>query len=170
MRQSVSAFDVKAAREIWTEMLKQCEAGKLVFLDESGVNTDLSRRYGRAIGGERSVDKVPLNTPENTTILSSVRLNGETAYTIYNGGTTREKFLDYLKNVLIPTLHTGDIVIMDNMRTHHVKEVRTLLQEAGLKLLYLPAYSPDLNPIENMWSKIKAILRKLKIETAEKSV
>ena len=131
-------------------MLKQCEADKLVFLDESGVNTDLSRRYGRAIGGERSVDKVPLNTPENTTILSSVKLNGETAYTIYNGGTTREKFLDYLKNVLIPTLHTGDIVIMDNMRTHHIKEVRTLLQEAGIELLYLPAYSPDLNPIENM--------------------
>ena len=158
-------FDVKAAREAWTEMLKQCEADKLVFLDESGVNTDLSRRYGRAIGGERSVDKVPLNTPENTTILSSVRLNGETAYTIYNGGTTREKFLDYLKNVLIPTLHTGDIVVMDNMRTHHVKEVQTLLQEAGMKLLYLPAYSPDLNPIENMWSKIKAILRKLKIRS-----
>ena len=139
--------------------LKQSEADKLVFLDKSGVNTDLSRRYGRAIGGERSVDKVPLNTPENTTIPSSVRPNGETAYTIYNGGTTREKFLDYLKNVLIPTLHTGDIVVMDNMRTHHVKEVRTLLQEAGLKLLYLPACSPDLNPIENMWSKIKAILR-----------
>ncbi len=78
-------------------------------------------------------------------------------------GTTREKFLDYLKNTLIPTLHEGDIVIMDNMRTHHVKEVQTLLQRAGMKLLYLPAYSPDLNPIENMWSKIKAILRKLKI-------
>ena len=86
-------------------MITQCEADKLVFLDESGVNTDLSRRYGRAIGGERSVDKTPLNTPANTTILSSVRRNGETAYTIYSGGTTREKFLDYLKNTLIPTLH-----------------------------------------------------------------
>ena len=94
-------------------MIAQCEADKLVFLDESGVNTDLSRRYGRAIGGERSVDKTPLNTPANTTILSSVRRNGETAYTIYSGGTTREKFLDYLKNTLIPTLHEGDIVIMD---------------------------------------------------------
>jgi len=156
-------FDVVAAREAWSEMITQCEADKLVFLDESGVNTDLSRRYGRAIGGERSVDKTPLNTPANTTILSFVRRNGETAYTIYSGGTTREKFLDYLKNTLIPTLHQGDIVIMDNMRTHHVKEVRTLLQGAGMKLLYLPAYSPDLNPIENMWSKIKAILRKLKI-------
>ena len=162
-QQSVSAFDVVTARADWSEMIKRCEADKLVFLDESGVNTDMSRRYGRAIGGERSVDKAPLNTPANTTILSSIRLNGETAYTIYSGGTTRDKFLDYLRNTLIPTLHEGDIVIMDNMRTHHVKEVQTLLQGAGMKLLYLPAYSPDLNPIENMWSKIKAILRKLKI-------
>ncbi|NBK80611.1 IS630 family transposase [bacterium D16-76] len=167
-RQSGSVFDVVAAREAWSEMITQCEADKLVFLDESGVNTDLSRRYGRAIGGERSVDKTPLNTPANTTILSSVRLNGETAYTIYSGGTTREKFLDYLKNTLIPTLHQGDIVIMDNMRTHHVKEVQTPLRGAGMKSLYLPAYSPDLNPIENMWSKIKAILRKLKIRLLPK--
>ena len=144
-------------------MIKKCEADKLVFLDESGVNTDMSRRYGRAIGGKRSVDKAPLNTPANTTILSSVKLNGETAYTVYSGGTTGKKFLDYLRNTLIPTLHKGDIVVMDNMRTHHVKEVRMLLQEAGMKLLYLPTYSPDLNPIENMWSKIKAILRMLKI-------
>ena len=111
------------------------------------------------------MDKVPLNTPTNTTILSSIRLNGETAYTTYSGGTTRAKFLDYLKNVLIPTLHKGDIVVMDNMRTHHIKEVQLLLQDADVKLLYLPAYSPDLNPIENMWSKIKAILRKMKIRS-----
>jgi transposase len=156
-------FDVVAAREAWSEMTARCEADKLVFWDESGVTIDLSRRYGRAFGGERSVDKTPLNTPANTTILSSVRHNGETAYTIYSGGTTREKFLDYLKNTLIPTLHKGDIVIMDNMCTHPVKEVQTLLQGAGMKLRYLPAYSPDLDPIENMWSKIKAILRKLKI-------
>ena len=100
-RQNGSVFDVVAIREAWSEMITQCEAGKLVFLDESGVNTDLSRRYGWAIGGERSVDKTPLNTPANTTILSSIRRNGETAYTIYSGGTTREKFLDYLKEALI---------------------------------------------------------------------
>ncbi len=156
-------FDVVAVRKAWSETITQCEADRLVFRPESGVNTDLSRRYGRAIGGDQSVGKTPLHTPANTTILSSIRLNGETAYTIYRGGTTCEKFPDYLKNTLIPTLHEGDIVIMDNMRTHHVKEVQTLLQRAGMKLLYLPAYSPDLNPIENMWSKIKAILRKLKI-------
>ena len=106
-----------------------------------------------------------VSTPKNTTILSSVRLNGETAYTIYNGGMSRKNFLDYLKNLLIPTLNRGDIVIMENMCIHHVKGVWTIFQEAGMKLLYLPAYSLDLNPIENMWSKIKATLRKLKIRS-----
>lgn len=145
--------------------MSQCDPDRLVFLDESSVNTNMSRRYGRAQGGERAVDHVPLNTPANTTVLSSIRLNGETAYTTYSGGTTREKFLDYLKNVLLPTLRRDDVVVMDNMRTHHVKEVKELFQEARIKLLYLPAYSPDLNPIEKMWSKLKSILRKLKIRS-----
>ena len=145
--------------------MSQCDPDRLVFLDESSVNTNMSRRYGRAQGGERAVDHVPLNTPVNTTVLSSIRLNGETAYTTYSGGTTREKFLDYLRNVLLPTLRRDDVVVMDNMRTHHVKEVKELFQEARIKLLYLPAYSPDLNPIEKMWSKLKSILRKLKIRS-----
>ena len=156
-------FDVVAAREAWSEMIAQGEADRLVFPDESGVNTDLDRRYAKGIGGERSVDKTPLNTPANTTIFSSVRRNGETACTVYSGGTTREKFLDDLRNTLIPMLHERDTVVMDHMRTHHVKESQTLLLGAGMKLLYLPAYSPDLNPIEHMRSKIKAVLRKLKI-------
>ena len=103
-------FNVVAAGEAWSEMIAQCEADKLVFPDESGVNTDLSLCYGRAIGGERSVDKTPLNTPANTT----VRRNGETACTVYSGGTTREKFLDDLRNTLIPMLHEMDTVVMDN--------------------------------------------------------
>jgi len=77
-------FDVVAVRKAWSEMITQCEADRLVFLMESGVNTDLNRRYGRAIGGDQSVGKTPLNTPANTTILSSVRLNDGTAYTIYS--------------------------------------------------------------------------------------
>ncbi len=93
---------------------------------------------------------VPRSTPQSTTILSSVRFNGKTAYTTYSGGTTKDKFLDYLKNVLLPTLEKDDVVVMDNMRTHHVKEVSALVRNAGIKLLYLPAYSPDLNPIEKM--------------------
>ena len=102
-----------------------------------------------------------LNVPTSQTVLASVRLNGQITYTMYPGGTSGERFLDYLKNVLIPTLHKGDIVVMDNMRSHHVKGVEEVLRAAGMIPLYLPPYSPDLNPIEMLWSKMKAILRKL---------
>ncbi|MGN1305127.1 MAG: transposase [Oscillospiraceae bacterium] len=87
-----------------------------------------------------------------------MRLNGETAYTTYIRGTTGEKFVDYLENVLLPTLEKGDVIIMDNMRSHHVKAVKDTIEKAGMILLYLPPYSPDLNPIEKMWSKIKAAM------------
>ena len=92
-----------------------------------------------------------------------MRLNGQTAYTTYSGGTTKEKFVDYLKNVLIPTLKDGDVIIMDNMRSHHVREVSQTIQKSDkcLTLLYLPPYSPDFNPIEMMWSKLKSVLRKM---------
>lgn len=113
--------------------------------------------------GTRCVDNTPLNTPINTTMVSSVRLNGETAYTSYQGGTTNGKFIDYLNNVLAPTLQEGDIVIMDNLQTHHSNAVKEALENLNIKVLYLPPYSPDFNPIEKMWSKIKSILRKLKI-------
>ena len=144
-------------------MISEADSDKLVFLDESGVNTDMTRHYGRAVGKERAVDNAPENTPTNTTILSSIRLNGETAYTTYSGGTTGERFVDYLEKVLIPTLHEDDVVIMDNMRSHHVKKVAEVLNKAKIQLLYLPPYSPDFNPIEKMWSKMKAIMRKMKI-------
>lgn len=165
MLPNVNAPDVAQKRKKWAEELPKYDKNKLVFLDESGVNTNLTRIYGRAFGGNRCVDKVPLSTPSNTTILSSVRLNGETAYTTYSGGTTSDKFIDYLRNVLAPTLHNGDIVVMDNMRTHHAKAVRAVVEELKINVIFLPPYSPDLNPIEMMWSKIKAILRKMKIRT-----
>ena len=161
--------DVKAQRKKWIENINNYDKEKLVFLDESGVNTDMARIYGRSKKGTRSVDKTPLNTPANTTILSSVRLNGETCYTTYSGGTTGKKFVDYLENMLIPTLKEGDIIVMDNMRSHHVKEVEEVISrsEKHLTLLYLPPYSPDFNPIEMMWSKIKSVLRMLKTRISD---
>jgi len=127
----------------------------------------MARRYGRGKGGRRVVDHAPLNTPQSTTILSSVRLDGEVAFTIFQGGTTGDKFLTYLKDVLIPTLHPGDIVVMDNLRTHHIQAVGELLHDAGAEALYLPAYSPDLNTIEKLWSKVKATLRKLRVRSPD---
>lgn len=113
------------------------------------------------------VDHAPLNTPKSTTILSSVRLDGEIAFTIFQGGTTGDKFPTYLKDVLIPTLRPGDIVVMDNLRTHHIQAVSELLHGAGADVLYLPPYSPDLNPIEKLWAKMKAILRKLCVRSLD---
>ena len=153
-------------RNDWVRMISEADSDKLVFLDESGVNTDMTRHYGRAVGKERVVDHAPENTPTSTTILSSIRSDGSTVYTTYQGGTTGDRFVEYLETVLIPTLHEGDIVIMDNMRSHHIKKVAEVLHKAKMHLLYLPPYSPDFNPIEKMWSKIKAVLRKLKVRSA----
>lgn len=112
------------------------------------------------------VDHVPLNTPQRLTVLSSMRWDGRTAFTTYPGGTTGERFVTYLKEVLIPALQPGDIVVMDNMRSHHVKGVEETLCAAGMIPLYLPPYSPDMNPIEMLWSKLKSILRKWGVRLA----
>jgi len=152
-------------REQWEEDLKSLDKDKVVFLDESGVNTDLTRKYGRCAGGNRCIDHAPVTTPKNTTILSSICLDGKTAYTTYQGGTTKERFIEYLKKVLAPTLEKDSIVVMDNMRTHHAKDVVKAIKKLNIKVIYLPPYSPDFNPIEKMWSKIKAILRKWKPRT-----
>ena len=112
-------------------------------------------------------DHAPLNTPKSTTILSSIRLDGTMAFTTFQGGTTADKFLNYLKEALIPTLRPGDIVVMDNLRTHHVQAAGELLRDAGAEALYLPAYSLDLNPIEKLWSKVKATFRKLRVRSPD---
>ena len=163
----MTVFDVAEKRKEWAESITPEQLEHLVFLDESGVNTDMTRRYGRARSSERCVDHAPLNTPQTTTVLSSIRFNGEKAFTTYQGGTTGDRFVAYLKDILLPTLHPGDIVVMDNLRSHHVKEVRELLEAEGMIPLYLPPYSPDLNPIEKMWSKVKAILRSWKIRSLD---
>ena len=127
-----SVPDIQTKRTQWRELEQIREKDRLVFLDESGVNIDLSRRYGRSIGQKRVIGSVPLSTPQRLTILSSVRSNGETTLTTYQGGTTGERFVTYLKDVLIPTLKPGDIVVMDNMRSHHVKSVEQTLLAAGM--------------------------------------
>ena len=100
MRRKEVVPDVREKRNEWEKKISQTDADKLVFLDESGVNINMTRHYGRAVGKKRAVD----NTPTNTTILSSIRLNGKSAYTTYQGGTTGDRFVDYLEKVLIPTI------------------------------------------------------------------
>ena len=159
--------DVKAKRTEWRRMQRMMHAASLVFLDESGVNTNLTRRYGRAKGKARVKDSTPLNTPKTTTIVSSVRLDGTTVPKFLSGAMNGSMFLEYIQQELAPSLHAGDLVIMDNLRCHKVEGVKEAIQQAGAQLLYLPPYSPDFNPIEMMWSKLKAILRKVKARTVD---
>ena len=157
--------DIKLQREKWKETIKTLDVSKLVFVDESGVNINLTRRYGRAIGKERVHDYAPLNTPKSTTMLSSIRMDGTMIHKEFSGAVNREHFLDYVTNSLTPSLHSGDIVIMDNLCTHKVDGVQQAIQSVGAQVFYLPPYSPDFNPIEMLWSKIKSILRKWKART-----
>ncbi len=154
-------------RAEWKDTIEKIPREKLVFLDESGININLVRRYGRSVGKTRVVDSAPFSKPKNITVLSAIRLDGQFALTEYEGGTTKERFLDYIENTLLPEIHEGDYVVMDNLRTHHCKKVEELIRSVGAIPLYLPPYSPDLNPIEKMWSKMKAILRKLRIRVKD---
>jgi len=140
---------------------------RLVFVDESGAKTNMTRLYGRAMAGKRAIDNTPCGHWCTTTMLSSVRLDGSTACMVVDGATNKEVFQAYVQRILLPTLKTGDIVVMDNLSAHKSQQVRELIKSVGAELWYLPAYSPDLNPIEKMWSKIKSILRTLKARTEE---
>ena len=154
--------DVKQKRELWTAQQPHMNCNSLVFLDESGINIDLTRRYGRGKGASRVWDKVPLNTPQSTTLLSSIRLDGDMICSYFQGAMTGNIFLTYVREQLVPHLRAGDIVVMDNLRAHKVYGVRQAIEGAGASLVYLPPYSPDFNPIEMLWSKLKAVLRKVK--------
>ena len=154
-------------RKDWNGLISGFKASDLVFLDESGCNTDMTRRYAYSLGGSRAVDSAPLSKPKNTTILSSIQLDGTLRYTTFSGGTTEERFKRYLETDLLPHLNGNSVLIMDNMKSHHAKAVRNLLDSSGVRCIYLPPYSPDLNPIEKLWSKVKAFLRKFKARTLD---
>lgn len=139
----------------------------LVFIDESGAKTNMVRLYGRAKKGQRCYDDAPHGHWCTTTMISSIRLDGTTACMTLDGATTSEAYREYVRQILAPELQTGDIVIFDNLRAHHDSQALDLIHAAGAMTLPLPAYSPDLNPIEKMWSKIKAFLRKAKARTQE---
>ena len=140
---------------------------RLVFIDESGAKTNMTRLYGRAIAGQRAVDDTPSGHWCTTTMISSVRLDGSTACMVVDGATTKDIFEAYVEQILLPTIKVRDIVILDNLSSHKSQRARELIESVVAELYYLPAYSPDLNPIEKMWSKIKSILRKLKARTKD---
>jgi transposase len=157
--------DIIHSRNEWKEFQNSVDPSRLVFLDESGLKTSLTRLYGRAYQGARCHDATPCGNWETVTILSSIRLNGTTESILFEGAVDRKMFDGYIKEILGPQLQPGDIVIMDNLNAHKSEIVLEVVQSYHAMVKFLPAYSPDLNPIEKMWSKLKQILRGLKPRT-----
>jgi transposase len=140
-------------------------ADQLVFVDESGASTKMARLYGRAPLGKRCVAAVPHGHWSTTTFVGALRADGMTAPMVVNGAMDGDMFVAWTSTLLVPTLSPGDIVVMDNLSSHKRAEVAELIAAAGARLLYLPPYSPDLNPIENAFAKLKALLRKAAART-----
>ena len=138
-----------------------------MFIDETGASTKMARLYGRSPYGQRCVAAFPHGHWKTTTFVGALRATGITAPMVLDGPMDGLAFEAYVTQVLVPTLGPGDIVVMDNLAPHKNPQTLALLEQAGAKALFLPAYSPDLNPIEKMWSKVKNRLRSLAARTAE---
>ena len=155
-------------RAAWRVMVaKKVEPERLVFVDEMGANTSLSVLHAWSHTGKRAYCSVPRNRGKNTTLLASMDAKGMGPTLAVEGAIDREVFEAYLEEVLAPSLRSGQIVVMDNLTAHKGDRVRELIEERGCELLYLPSYSPDLNPIEEAFSKIKGILRKAEARSRE---
>ena len=159
--------DVADARAAWKAEQPTLDASRLVFLDETGTATNMARRYGRSPRGERLNAKVPHGHWKTTTFIAGLRADGLTAPLVIDAPMNGVIFLAYIEQFLVPTLKPGDIVIMDNLPAHKVIGVREAIEAAGASLRYLPPYSPDLNPIEMVYAKLKALLRKAAERTVD---
>jgi transposase len=143
------------------------DAGRFVFLDETGLNTKMTRLYGRAPRGERLVAAVPHGHWHTTTFIAGLRQSGVIAPLVLDGPMTGAAFRAYVEQALVPALQPGDVVVMDNLAAHKVAGIEEAIALAGASLLYLPPYSPDLNPIEQLIAQLKALLRKAAARTKE---
>jgi transposase len=152
--------DILEARDAWEEWQTRCDASALVFLDETSATTDMIRRYGRAKGGSRCLDDAPGGHWKTMTFIAGLRVDGLTAPWCLDSPMGGCAFLTYVETQLCPTLKPGDIVIADHLSSHKVAGVREVIETTGASIRYWPPYSPDLNPIEQVFAKLKALLRK----------
>jgi len=151
---------VAAARERWRQDQPGFDPARLVFIDETGTSTNMARTRGRALRGTRLIGRVPHGHWKITTFLAGLRCGAITAPFVIDRPVNGAIFLAYVQQCLAPTLTAGDIVVMDNLSSHKVAGVRQAIEAAGATVRYLPPYSPDLNPIELFFAKLKALLRK----------
>ncbi len=152
---------------MWRYVAGGLDSRSLVFVDEMGTHTSLAPSYGYSPRGQRAFFKIPRNRGMNTTLLSSMSLKGMGPSMAVEGSTTKVVFEAYVEHFLAPTLRAGQVVLMDNLSAHKGERVRKLIEERGCKVRYLPPYSPDLNPIEEAFSKVKRLLRGIGARTKE---
>ena len=155
-------------RGLWRWLASRFDARRLVFVDESGFHTSLTRLYARAPRGKRAYGKVPRNRGKNTTLIAAITIEGGMGETIaVEGATDAEAFEAYVEHFLAPSLEEGQVVVLDGLGAHRTQKVRGLVERRGADLVFLPPYSPDLNPIEEAFSKIKQLVRKAGARTRE---
>ena len=159
--------DVQQKRCWWWILVRRWRVDQLVFLDETGANTKMARRYGWGWKSSRVVDQIPHGHWKTTTFVGAIRSTGLVAPTVLDGPMTGEFFLAYVQQQLIRTLNPGDVVIMDNLASHKQQGVTDAIHSVGADIMYLPPYSPDFNPIELAFSKFKTLLRKFGERTTE---
>lgn len=147
-------------RERWRRHQHRLDPRRLVFIDETWAKTNMTRTHGRSLRGERLVAKVPHGRWRTLTFIAALRHDRITAPIVFDQPINGETFTAYVAQALVPTLIPGDVVVLDNLGSHKGKAVRQAIRQAGAHLLFLPPYSPDLNPIEQVFSKLKALLRK----------
>jgi transposase len=158
---------VKAKREQWRAEQSAIDPEKVVFLDEMGATTNMTRRYGRSPKGQRLVCPVPHGHWKTTTFIAGLRSSGLSAPMVIDGAMNGDLFEAYVKQILVPTLTPGDVVILDNLPSHKRVAAIRAIESAGCTVRFLPPYSPDLNPIELAFSKLKSLLRKAEKRTVE---
>lgn len=157
------------ARKVWLEAVLKLTADKLVFLDETGGWLGMPRLYGRCVGGARVYDTAPKKRKAKASLIAAITNAGVNpeACLVFEGSVDSKAFLSYIEHVLCPTLTPGQVVILDNFTIHHNKRVKELIEARACELLYLPTYSPDFNPIEYLFAKVKAFIRKLRPDTLD---
>jgi transposase len=160
---------VARRRARWRAYQGKVDGRRLIFIDETWVKTNLTRLYGRCPVGQRLVAKVPHGHWKTLTFVAALRCDGLTAPCVFDGPVNARSFLAYVTRFLVPTLRPGDLVILDNLGSHKGAAVRRAIRAAGAYLFFLPPYSPDLNPIEQVFAKLKALLRKAAARSVEET-
>jgi len=156
-------------RKRWKSLQRRLDPDRLVFIDETWVKTNMAPLRGWGPCGQRLPGRAPFGHWNTSTFLAALRRDAITAPCVFDGPINGEAFRAYVEQVLVPTLQPGDIVVMDNLGSHKGKAVRSMIRKAGARLFFLPPYSPDLNPIEQVFAKLKHMLRKAQERTTERS-